>query len=474
MTRLLLAMLCLVALMPQPAAARLTSPPEGWEQQNIDSRDLATIRRDGVLRVLVNQSRNSFGEIHGEPIGIEYRRLRAFEQYLNDSSPGRKPLSIRFIPKAKDQLLAALQRGEGDLVAPGEVLLARDGTNVSASLAWQRQVPLVLIARQGNRRYARLEQLAGRSITLPAGSAAGEAIRKVNERLALKHLRPMTIEWLDPSLAVEDVLELVNAGIVDFSVVEQPIAERWAKVFGKLRVDRQLVFDDRESMTWFVRRDAPMLRASVNRFLKEYRAPADQDVAFQRLYRRAYKVRNPLQVADRKRLESLRPTLQRYAEENRLDWLALAAVAFKESSLNASARGAGGATGLMQITPAAARAVGVGSVQQKDNNVQAASKYMAMLRRKFFASPRLKERDRLAFILAAYNLGPERVQGLRAEARRRGLDPNQWFFQVERVAAEQMGMGVVNYVSSVNKYYVAFQRQRDGLEPSARVATARK
>jgi len=474
MTRLLLLLLCLVALTPLPAAARLTAQPENWEQESSGARDLAAIRSGGTLRVLVNQSRNSSGEIKGEPIGVEYRRLRAFEQYLNDSAPGRKPLTVKFIPKAKDQLLGALQRGEGDLVAPGEVLLARDGQNVSPSLPWKADVPLVLVTKQGNRKFVRLEQLAGRTITLPAGSAAGEAVRKVNERLAQKRLAPLVLEWTDSSLAVEDVLEMVQAGIFNYTVVEQPIAERWAKVFTKLRVDRHLVLDNSEPMTWYVRRDAPMLQASVNRFLKDYRAPADQDVAFQRLYRRAYQVRNPLVVPDRKRLEAVRPTLQRYAEQSKVDWLALAAVAFKESNLDAGARGAGGATGLMQITPASARAVGVNTVHQKENNVQPASRYMAMLRKRFFSSPRINERDRMAFVLAAYNAGPERVQSLRAEAKRQGLNPNQWFFQVERVAAEQLGMGVVNYVSSVNKYYLAYQRERDGLEPRESVAAIKK
>ncbi|SDH46363.1 MltF family protein [Pseudomonas panipatensis] len=474
MTRLFLLLLCLVALLPLPAAARLTSQPESWQQDSDNGRDLAAIRGDGVLRVLVNQSRNSFGQIKGEQIGIEYNRLRAFEQYLNDGAPGRKPLTLKFIPKAKDQLLAALQRGEGDLVAPGELLSALDGQNVSASLPWRQDVPLVLVSRQGSRRYSHLEQMAGRTIALPAGSAAGDAIRQVNERLAQRRLAPLSIEWVDPSLAVEDVLEMVQAGIFAFTVVEQPIAERWAKVFPKIRVDRHLVLDNRQSMTWYVRRDAPMLHASVDRFLKEYRAPADQDGAFQRIYRHAYQVRNPLESGDRKRLEAVRPTLQRYAEQYRIDWLALAAVAFKESNLDAGAQGASGATGLMQVTPAAARSVGVGSVQQKENNVQAASKYLAMLRRDYFNSPRMDERERLAFILAAYNVGAERVQGLRAEARRRGLNPNRWFFQVERVAASELGMGVVNYVSSINKYYLAYQRERDGLEPRQRVASARK
>lgn len=470
MTRLLLLSLCLLACLPQPAAARLTSQPENWPRESGDARDLAEIRSGGELRVLVNQSRNSSGEIKGQSIGNEYSRLRAFEQYLNDSAPGRRPLTLKLVPKAKDQLLAALQRGEGDLIAPGEVLVAREGQNVSASLPWREDVPLVLVSRQGSRRYAHLEQLAGKRIALPAGSAAGDAILQVNERLAQRHLPALAIEWVDPSLAVEDVLEMVQAGVYSYTVVEQPIAERWAKVFRGIRVDHHLVLDNRQGIVWYVRRDAPMLHASVDRFLKDYHAPAEPDGTFQRLYRNAYQMRNPLEKGDRRKLEAVRPTLQRFAGQYRLDWLALAALAYKESNLDAAARGASGATGLMQVTPAAARSVGITSIQGKEANVQAASKYLAMLRRDYFNSPRLDERERLAFILAAYNIGAERVQGLRAEARRRGLDANRWFFQVERVAADEVGMGVVNYVSSINKYYLAFQRERDGLEAGPRVA----
>ncbi|MFB3390385.1 hypothetical protein Q7C23_23300, partial [Flavobacterium sp. LAR06] len=80
----------------------------------------------------------------------------------------------------------------------------------------------------------------------------------------------------------------------------------------------------------------------------------------------------------------------------------------------------------------------------------------------------------MAFVLAAYNMGPERVQGMRAEARRRGLNPDQWFFQVERIAMEQVGMGAVSYVNSVNKYYLAFDRERESLEPQGQKVALRK
>lgn len=455
-----LMLLAVLALCSPTARARLAGPPERWVDGEA-TRDLAAVRASGQLRVLVNQSRHSSGEVRGEPFGVEYRRLRAFEQHLNRSARDGREVRLRLIPLPKEQLLPALLRGEGDLVAPGELLMVRSGMPVRASVPIQRKVPLVVVTRQGNRRHQRLEQLAGRSLALPAGSAAREALQRLNGGLKT----PIVADWQDPTLAVEDVLEMVHAGILPMTAVELPIAERWAKVLPRLRIDRHLVLAESGDLGWYVHRAAPNLRASVDRFLRDYRPPADQDAAFQRVYRRSYKVHQPLGRTEQRRLLQVRPALMRHAEAQSLDWLLLAALAYKESTLDPGARGAGGATGLLQITPAAARSVGVGSIVSLDGNVQAGARYLAMIRRRYFASAQLNERERMAFTLAAYNLGPQRVQSLRAEARRRGLNPNQWFFQVERVAAERLGMGVVSYVGSVNKYHLAYSRERYRLEP---------
>ncbi len=456
---LLVLLLCLLAL-PPLASARLAGPPEG-RPGGVEVRDLAALRASGQLRVLVNQSRHVSGEVRGESIGVEYRRLRAFEQYLNRTAPAGREVRLKLIPLPKEQLLPALLRGEGDLVVPGERLTLRSEMAVRATRPLQRAVPLVVVARQGNRRYQGVEQLAGRSLALPAGSAARAALLKVNAGLRT----PIVADWQDPSLAVEDVLELVNAGILPMTAVELPIAERWARVLPRLRIDRHLQLGEAQPISWYVAQAAPNLRASIDRFLRDYRAPADQDAAFLRVYRRAYKVHNPLGRVELQRLARVAPTLIRHGREQSLDWLLLAALAYKESTLNPAARGAGGATGLLQITPAAARSVGVSNIASLDGNVQAGARYLAMIRRRYFASAQFNERERMAFTLAAYNLGPQRVQSLRAEARRRGLNPNQWFFQVERVAAERHGMGVVGYVASVNKYHLAFSRERYRLEP---------
>ena len=73
-----LLLLCGALLLPLPAVARLAGPVEAAAPSSV--RDLAEIRGSRTLRVLVNQSRNSSGEVQGQSIGVEYHRLRAFEQ----------------------------------------------------------------------------------------------------------------------------------------------------------------------------------------------------------------------------------------------------------------------------------------------------------------------------------------------------------------------------------------------------------
>ncbi|MBP8184793.1 MAG: transglycosylase SLT domain-containing protein [Pseudomonas sp.] len=466
-------LICLLALLPLTASARMSESLR-VDKHPTASHDLAEIRSAGVLRVLINQSGNTSAEVKGQAIGSELQRLRAFEQFLNRDS--RRKLSLKLIPKAKEQLLPALLRGEGDLVVPGELLEPAPEQRVSASRALERNVPIVLVSAKGARRYLRVQQLAGHRLTLAQGSAAAQAIARVNQQLAERQLAPLSIDWADASLAAEDVLEMVQAGIYPLTAVELPLAERWAKVLPKLRIERHLQLDNRSDTHWYLSRQAPMLAATLEQFLPSYNRPADQDVAFMRVNRRTYRVHNPLARSDRQKLEKLRPTLQRYAGQHNFDWLSLAALAYKESSLNphARTRSGSGPSGLMQITPAAARSVGVSNSQTLEGNVQAATKYMAMIRKRFFASPAIPESERLAFVFAAYNMGPERVQGMRTEAKRRGLNPNQWFFQVERVALEQVGMGVVAYVRSVNKYQLAFTRARQTLEPNTVLVKPRK
>ena len=101
--------------------------------------------------------------------------------------------------------------------------------------------------------------------------------------------------------------------------------------------------------------------------------------------------------------------------------------------------------------------------------MQASARYLANIRRNHFASLRLNERERMAFIPRRLQPRPAAVEYARRSPSARS-EPDQWFFQVERIAMETAGMGVVAYVNSVNKYYLAYQRERYLLEADRKTA----
>jgi membrane-bound lytic murein transglycosylase MltF len=106
--------------------------------------------------------------------------------------------------------------------------------------------------------------------------------------------------------------------------------------------------------------------------------------------------------------------------------------------------------------PKTAKELKVGDIQKLEPNIHAGVKYIRFMIDQYFADEPMDALNKGLFAFAAYNAGPGRVDQLRQEAKRRGLDPNLWFNNVERIAAERIGRETVQYVSNIYKYYVAY------------------
>ena len=133
----------------------------------------------------------------------------------------------------------------------------------------------------------------------------------------------------------------------------------------------------------------------------------------------------------------------------------------------------------MQLMPETGDALGVGNIRELEPNVHGGVKYMRKLVDDYFSEPGIDALNRTLFAFAAYNAGPARVAELRAEAAKRGLDPNQWFNNVEQIAGERIGRETVQYVANIYKYYIAYKlvaeerQERDQLEEEARAVAVR-
>ncbi len=84
-----------------------------------------------------------------------------------------------------------------------------------------------------------------------------------------------------------------------------------------------------------------------------------------------------------------------------------------------------------------------------ESNIHAGVKYMRFMMDQYYKDDPMDTLNKGLMTFASYNAGPGRIRQLRAETKKRGLDPNVWFGNVERVASERIGRETVTYVSNI-------------------------
>jgi membrane-bound lytic murein transglycosylase MltF len=173
------------------------------------------------------------------------------------------------------------------------------------------------------------------------------------------------------------------------------------------------------------------------------------------------RLKDPTASDDRKRFVQLYALFEKYGQQYRFDPLMLAAQGYQESQLNQDAKSHVGAVGVMQIMPATGKSLAVGDIRLAEPNVHAGAKYMDQLMTRYFADAKFDQVNRTLFAFASYNAGPGNMRKMRGAAEQRGLDPDQWFNNVEIVTAQKIGVETTTYVRNIYKYYVAYSLIED-------------
>jgi membrane-bound lytic murein transglycosylase MltF len=138
----------------------------------------------------------------------------------------------------------------------------------------------------------------------------------------------------------------------------------------------------------------------------------------------------------------------------------MAAQGYQESRLDQNVKSPVGAVGIMQVMPATGKELNVGDIRLTEPNIHAGVKYIRFMIDQYYKDEPMDDLNKGLFAFASYNAGAGRIQQLRKEAEKRGLDPNVWFNNVELVAAEKIGRETATYVSNIYKYYVAYKLSR--------------
>lgn len=123
------------------------------------------------------------------------------------------------------------------------------------------------------------------------------------------------------------------------------------------------------------------------------------------------------------RLPVYKASFQKNAAKHQLDWHLLAAIGYQESYLDPTSVSPTGVTGLMMLTQNTAKAMGVSNRRDPSQSIEGGAQYFRLMLTQYKTIP---GSDRIWFALAAYNMGPGALNGVRNKVKRKGDNPNNW------------------------------------------------
>ncbi|MDR4493978.1 MAG: transporter substrate-binding domain-containing protein [Nitrospirales bacterium] len=418
------------------------------------------VKRNQV-RGLVPFSKTFYFLDGGRQRGLTYDLMKIFEKQINKELK-RKTVQVQvvFIPVNRDEFITNLLKGVGDIAAGAITITPERKKLIDFSKPFLTNVREIIVTGSSSPALSSLDDLAGKTIHVRKSSSFHEHLVRLNASFNVAGKPEITLVPEEENLEDEDLLEMVNAGLLPMIVMDSPKAEFWSKIFENIRLHPDIAVNTGGEIAWAFRKNSPKLKKVINRFVsKNKKGTLIGNILFTRYLKNTMYVKNALATQERKKFQNLMQVFKKTAGQYGFDWVLAMALGYQESMLDQRKRSPAGAIGVMQLLPSTARDpnVNIPNIERLEPNIHAGVKYLHFLHDRYFTNHNMSLLNQWLFAIASYNAGPARISKLRAEAPSMGLNPNQWFKNVEVVAAKHIGRETVQYVSNIYKYFIAYR-----------------
>jgi membrane-bound lytic murein transglycosylase MltF len=463
---ILVALLGLLLLVLPPTSAEAAAPPSedvslplNFERHTGDLDEMVKRR---TIRALVILDPLGFFYDDGMPRGAMYEALATFQNFVNERlhrDPTEK-VEVTFLPVRLDQLEAALTAGMGDIIAYLVTVTAERERRVAFSVPIRKDVRQIVVTGIKYDTVSTIADLGGKEIYVNPLTVYRQNLQTVSDSLQRSGQPAIVIRAPDSNLTEDDLVQMVNAGLIPATVTTNVRADLWARVLHNLKPHPDVAIDRGASVAWVMRKNNPRLKRLVDEFVESHGVGTSfGNTLLRRYWENTKWVKHSTSNHAMDKFRALEAIFRKYGADYDFDYLMLAAQGYQESMLNQKLRGPHGGVGIMQVVPreAAANPINIRDVYDATNNIHAAAKMLRHFADTYFKDPRIDSFNRALFVLASYNAGPTRISRLRELAKDHGLDPNKWFENVELLAAKDIGQVTLLYVRNIYKYYVAYK-----------------
>ncbi len=108
----------------------------------------------------------------------------------------------------------------------------------------------MLVTGSKSPKVATLSDLSNQTIHVGKSSSYYESLLALNNQLSIQGKDTVKLVEADACLEDEDLLEMVNAGLIPMIFIDSHKGELWAKVFDMITLHRRIKFKENGEIVW--------------------------------------------------------------------------------------------------------------------------------------------------------------------------------------------------------------------------------
>jgi len=414
--------------------------------------DLSAIRKRGKLIAVTNINSTDYFIFRGETMGFNYELLKSFSDNIG--------IDLEVVTENHiDKAINMLNSGAADLLAFNLAVnpAMEQELTLSAPICETRQVLIQRKPRDWKslsdkdiekKMIRNPKDLVRKTIYVQAGSTHAEQLFPF-----AKEIRD-SINVIEVPFGSEKLIQHVADGEIDYSICDENIASVVAANYPGIDVNTTVSFP--HNTAWGLRKErSDTLKNELNRWINSYRKTESFALLYAKYFRNSSSgniVKSDYYSVNTGKVSQYDDIIRKFSSFINWDWRLLASLICQESHFNPKVESITGAVGLMQVMPVTGKYFGIDVTSSPENNIKAGIEYINWLHSIF--DPRIPdEKERISFILAAYNAGPGHVLDAMNLAAKNGMDPLKWDGSVALWLAKKSDPKYYNDIVVKNGYF---------------------
>ena len=413
---------------------------------------LGQVLASGELHVLTRNAGTTYYQGPHGPAGLEYQLLKRFANHLGVKL-------VITVPDSFNDILKEISQGDAQIAAAG-LTVTKDREKLVRFSPPYQTITQEVVYNANKHKPNNLDQLDG-IFEVIAHSSHSERLSE------LRHKHP-NLSWIENQEADStELLSLVSEGLIDYTVADSNEVAINRRFYPELKVAFNISAP--QQLAWaFPKTTDTSLYDQAVKFFTQLKQSGELERILKNNYEHAsnfdYAGTNAFLGQIHNRLPNYRGYFEEAASLYNIDWRLLAALSYQESHWRPRAVSHTGVRGIMMLTRATAKHLGVEKRTDVRESILGGARYLRALMDKL--PDNIKEPDRTWIAVAAYNVGFGHIEDARSITDTRGNNPDKWIdiksslpYLAKRKWYKKTHYGYargwepVRYVENIRSYY---------------------